>query len=180
MSGGEDWLEALVHNMKIELLATLEIDVSLRKRFQAGELAKEWREKYPQLFDNDDFRLALTQPINHFYEWMAAIHLYENQGHYSLVEKYQYGNHKRKQSIMQKLNFDDLRKVMDYQRLKNKEQSPDLLVYKPDFSDWFFCEVNGGTDRLREVQERHFEILSALSGKPIYLIKINTIKSSKN
>ncbi len=163
--------------MEIKLLATLEIDEALRKRFQTGELAKEWREKYPELFDDDDLRLALSQPNNHFYEWLAAIHLYEDQGYYSLIEKYQYKNHKRKQSIMQKLDFDDLWKVMDYQRMKNREQSPDLLVYKPDFSDWFFCEVKGGTDRLRKVQEGHFEILSALSGRPIYLIKISPIKT---
>ena len=163
--------------MKIELLATIEVDESLRKRFQTGELARGWQAKYPKLFDDDDLRLALSQPINHFYEWMAAIHLYENKGYYSLVEKYQYKNHKRKQTIMQKLDFDDLRKVMDYQRLKNREQSPDLLVYKPDFSDWFFCEVKGGLDRLRKVQESHFEIIAALSGKPIYLIEINPIKT---
>ena len=158
--------------MKIKLLATLEVDESLRRRFQSGELAKEWREKYPQLFEDDDFRLALTQPINHFYEWMAAIHLCEDKGYFSLVEKYQYNIHPYKQSIVQKLDFEDLRKVMDYQRLKNKVQLPDLLVYKPDFSDWFFYEIKGGLDRLREEQAKHFETISLLSGKPVYLIKI--------
>jgi len=54
------------------------------------------------------------------------------------------------------------------------------LVYKPDFSDWFFCEVKGGKDRLREEQKNRFEILSALSGKPIYLIKINPTKNKED
>lgn len=166
--------------MKVEILATLEVDESLRKKFQSGELARDWYRKHPELFDDDDLRLALSQPINHFHEWVAAIHLYKDKGYYSLVEKYQYKNHKHKQFIMEKLDFDDLRKVMDYQRLKNKEQSPDLLVYKPDFSEWFFCEVKGETDGLRQVQERHFEILSALTGKPIYLIKINLVRNQEN
>ncbi len=165
--------------MEIKILATFEIDESLRRKFHSGELAREWREKYSEIFDDDDLRLALSQPSNHFYEWAAAIHLYEDKGYYSLIEKYQYKNHKHKQSVMQKLDFDNLRKAMEYQRLKNKEQSPDLLVYRPDFSDWFFCEVKGGTDKLRKEQESHFEILSALSGKPIYLIKIKPIKSQE-
>jgi hypothetical protein len=178
MSGGEGWLE--VCNMKTKLLATIEADESLRKRFQTKELSKEWREKYPELFDDDDLRLALTQPENHFYEWLAAIHLYKENGYYSLLEKYQYKNHKHKQSIVQKLDFKDLRRVMDYQRMKNQVQLPDLLVYKPDFSDWFFCEVKGGTDRLRPEQEEQFEIFSALSKKPIYMIKINSIKAQES
>ncbi len=163
--------------MEIQLLATFEIDATLRDRFRLGELSREWQTKYPDIFDDDDLRLALSQPNNHFYEWAAAIHLCEKQGYLSLLEKYQFKNHKRKLSILKKLEFDDLQKALEYQRLKKSMQAPDLLVYKPDFSDWFFCEVKGGADRLREVQKSHFEILSALSGKPIYLIKINPTKS---
>ena len=144
--------------MKIFPRATFEVEGSFRQSFQSGELAREWQTEYPELFDNDDLRLALSQPSNHFYEWAGAIYLYEEIGYFSLVEKYQYKNHKHKQSIMEKLDFDDLRKALDYQRLKNKVQLPDLLVYKPDFSDWFFCEIKGGTDRLRKEQELHFEI----------------------
>ena len=162
--------------MKIELLATLDVDETLRKKFQSGELAKEWREKYPELFDEDDLRLAFSQPINHFYEWFAAIYLFEEKGYFSLIEKYQYKNHPEKQSTVKKLDFEDLRRVMDYQRLKNQVQLPDLLVYKPDFSDWFFCEVKGGTDKLRPEQEEEFRIFSELSKKPIYMIEIKPIK----
>ena len=162
--------------MKIELLATLDVDETLRKKFQSGELAKEWREKKPQLFYEDDLRLAFFQPINHFFEWFAAIYLFEEKGYFSLIEKYQYKNHPEKQSIVKKLEFEDLRRVMDYQRLKNQVQLPDLLVYKPDFSDWFFCEVKGGTDKLRPEQEEEFRIFSELSKKPIYMIEIKPIK----
>ena len=162
--------------MKIEYLATLQVDENLRKKFQSSELAKDWRAKYPEIFDDDDLRLALSQPKNHFYEWFAAIYLFEEMGYYSLIEKYQYKNHKQKQSIVKKLDFEDLRKVMDYQHWKNQIQLPDLLAYRSDFSDWFFCEVKGGSDRLRLEQEEQFELFSSLSGKPIYLIQINLIR----
>ncbi len=165
--------------MKNKLLATFEIDATLRDRFRFGELPREWQGKYPDIFDDDDLRLALSQPNNHFYEWAGAIHFYEKQGYLSLLEKYQFKNHKRKLSILKRLEFDNLQKALEYQRLKKSMQVPDLLVYKPDFSDWFFCEVKGGADRLRKVQESHFEILSALSGKPIYLIKISPIRNQK-
>jgi len=158
--------------MEIKLLATFEIDGTLRDTFRSGELPREWQVKYPDIFDDDDLRLALSQPNNHFYEWAGAIHLYEKRGYLSLLEKYQFKNHKRKASILQKLDFDNLRKALEYQRLKKSMQTPDLLAYKPDFSDWFFCEIKGGLDRLREEQVKHFETISSISGKSVYLIKI--------
>ena len=163
--------------MKIKLLATFEINASLRDRFRSGELPREWQAKYPNIFDDDDLRLALSQPNNHFYEWAGAIYLYEQQGYLSLVEKYQFKNHERKKSILQKLDFNNLREAIEYQRLKKSMQVPDLLAYKPDFSDWFFCEIKGGLDKLREEQAKHFETISLLSGKPVYLIKIKPTSS---
>jgi len=162
--------------MIIEFSESVRIEQHFRKRFQTGELAKGLHSKYPNIFDDDDLRLALSQPNYHFYEWVAARYLYEERGYYSLVEQYQYKSHKRKQSILQKLDFDSLLKAIEYQEQGKKVQSPDLLVYKPDFSDWFFCEVKSETDRLREVQKKHFEILSTIVNKPIYILKIKLIK----
>lgn len=119
--------------MTIELLATLEVDMALRDRFRSGGLPIEWQAKYPDIFDDDDLRLAVSQPNNHFYEWAGAIHLYEKRGYLSLLEKYQFKNHKRKASILQKLDFEELRKALEYQKLKKSMQVPDLLAYKPDF-----------------------------------------------
>ena len=67
---------------------------------------------------------------------------------------------------------------MEYQQRINKVQAPDLLVYAPDYSDWFFCEVKGGSDHLRQAQKDHFIVLSELSGKPIYLVKFKVRKIS--
>jgi hypothetical protein len=100
--------------------------------------------------------------------------------YFSLLEKYEYDYHQHKLLILPKIKSESLQKVLDFQRWKKKTQAPDLLVYKPDFSDWFLCEVKGGKDRLREEQESRFEILSALSGKPVYLININLIKAREN
>jgi len=50
-------------------------------------------------------------------------------------------------------------------------QCPDLLVYSPDYSDWFFCEVKGPKDRIREPQRLFFEELFKVSGKEISIVK---------
>lgn len=106
-----------------------------------------------------------------FFEWLGAIVLYQRRGYLSLVEQYQFKKHKHKQSILSQLNFPGLQKAMEYQRRINKTQAPDLLAYKPDYSDWFFCEVKGGKDYLRQTQKDHYIKLSELSGKPIYLLE---------
>ena len=50
--------------------------------------AEEWLTNYPGLFDQDDLRLAINQPANHFCEWFAAIHLFHRDNAISLVEKW--------------------------------------------------------------------------------------------
>jgi hypothetical protein len=53
-------------------------------------LAEQWRQQYPGLFDKDDLRLNTSQGrFNlHFYEWYAAIHLFQRDGAVSMVEKF--------------------------------------------------------------------------------------------
>jgi len=99
--------------MRIKLLATLEVDESLRKKFRSGELPKEWKSRYSDIFDDDDLRLALSQPEYHFYEWVAAIHLYEKMGYLSLLEQYEFA-HSHKLPILQKINSDNLQKALEY------------------------------------------------------------------
>lgn len=41
-----------------------------------------------------------------------------------------------------------------------RAQPPDLLMYAPDFSDWFFCEVKGPDDSLKPEQRRKFAALA--------------------
>src|SRR5262245_209213 len=62
--------------------------------FKAGELIHIWSAKYPQLFDEQDVSRAINQgrpPYNqHYFEWLAAVTLYERFGFLSLYEKYAY------------------------------------------------------------------------------------------
>lgn len=108
----------------------------------------------------------------HFYEWLAAILIYHSTGYLSLIEQYQFKNHKRKQTVLKKINSSLLNELIAGQHQLHV-QFPDLLVYSPDFTDWFFCEVKGGTDALSDAQERAFQTLAELSHQPVYLIEFH-------
>jgi hypothetical protein len=151
-----------------------------RDRFVNGKLSQDWYDKYPAIFDEDDLRLAKSQPRNHFYEWLAAILIYHSTGCYSLVEKYQYtkDRHKRKPEIIERINSAALNAALAHHGNYGDVQCPDLLVYAPDLTDWFFCEVKGGNDKLGLKQDMHFQALQELTGKPIQFIQFNYV--SKN
>jgi hypothetical protein len=161
-------------------IGTFDVPLTQRERFKSGELWREWHSSYPDLFDEDDLRLAKTQAGGgyHFYEWLAAILLYQRTGYLSLVEKYQSKNHKRKQLIVKQFNSPELFQALAYRSEDSAYGCPDLLVYAPDFSDWYFCEVKGGTDRMRPAQERHYQALQELTGKPIRLVKFRLVRNS--
>ena len=44
-------------------------------------------------------------------------------------------------------------------------------MYAEDLSDWFFCEVKGARDRLRDEQIRKFGLLAGMTSKPVRLIE---------
>lgn len=161
-------------------LGTFAVSIQQRDHFIKGQLSQDWYEKYPAIFDEDDLRLAKTQPRNHFYEWLAAILIYHSTGYYSLVEKYQFTKkrHKHKQEVIEKINSVTLNTALLHHGNYGFVQCPDLLVYAPDFSDWYFCEVKGGTDRLREKQELHFQELKELTGKPVQLVRFYLVGKS--
>jgi len=151
-------------------IATVQIDPAQRARWVSGGLAIEWRERYPDLFDDDDLRIATAQPRIHFYEWLGAIVLHHTTGYLSLVEKYEFAAHARKQQIVAQLLpppvCDALR-----DRSQGRAQAPDLLMYAEDRSDWFFCEVKGPSDRLRDEQLRKFGLLAEITSKPVRVLE---------
>jgi hypothetical protein len=130
------------------------------------------------LFDNDDISIALNQAKMgyHFHEWLAAILLFHTEGLYSLIEQYQFPKHKRKRNIMAKLQIEP--NVISYME-KHPEhggtQCPDLLVYKPDFSDWFFIEVKGPKDKLSERQIEFFQDLAVKANKAVEIVKFGNV-----
>jgi hypothetical protein len=44
-------------------------------------------------------------------------------------------------------------------------------MYAADFSAYFFCEVKGPADQLRQVQASKFQALTAIDGVPVCLLK---------
>jgi hypothetical protein len=121
-----------------------------RERFRNGHLAKDWRQRYPQLFDEDDERVLSTehQRRYHFFEWLSAVLLFEATGYISLVEKYTSKSHPQKRATLQRVLTP---KIFEW-LCENESGQPDLFVFQPVTRDWFFCEVKGGSDRIRDNQ----------------------------
>ena len=151
----------------IQLLGTLEFAPARREQFRTGQLRDEWTRRYPFLFDEDDLRIATTQQKSHFFEWLAAVLVYESFGYRSLVEKYEFSRHSRKQAILEQLLTEEAIRLVT----ERGTQCPDLLSYAPDMGDWFFCEVKGPNDEIRPAQVAYFSQLSEVSGKPVRLIE---------
>jgi hypothetical protein len=129
---------------------TFSFHASQRVRFREGHLAKDWSQRYPQLFDKDDMRVLNTehQRRYHFFEWLSAVLLFEATGYVSLVEKYTSKSHPQKITTLQQIVSQRL-----YEWLCEHESGqPDLFVFHPVTRDWFFCEVKGGPDRIRDNQ----------------------------
>lgn len=121
-----------------------------RQRFRDGELVREWRTRYPILFDEDDERVLRTaqQRRYHFLEWLSAVLLFESTGYCSLVEKYTAISHPHKLNRLRKCIPPNLESWLS----QNQSGQPDLFVYSTDHNDWYFCEVKGPADKLRPNQ----------------------------
>jgi len=108
----------------------------------------------------------------HFYEWLAAVVLHHTHGYLSLIEKYELPLHVRKYELFTSIAPQEVQvAVFDYDTYKGT-QAPDLFVYAPDHSDWFFCEVKGKGDRLSALQREYFEYLAKVSNKPVRVLRI--------
>ncbi len=150
----------------------VEFNAKEREKFRAGDLREEWARIYPQLFDEDDIRIARAQPTYHFYEWLAAVSIFKQTGELSLVEQYQFSSHRRKRLVVARLMTPELVRFIE----TASTQVPDLLVYANDFSDWYFCEVKSPTDKVSPAQEKYFTALERVSGKPVYVLTLRERK----
>jgi hypothetical protein len=129
-----------------------------RERFRDGSLVQEWSQRYPQLFDDDDRRVLSTehQRKYHFLEWLSAILLFESTGYLSFVEKYTAKSHIAKRQKLQLFLPPDFFRWLS----ENESGQPDLFVFQPCTGDWFFCEVKGETDGVRDNQRNWFKSLA--------------------
>jgi len=134
-------------------------------------LAAQWREQYPQLFDADDYRCTRKQPTKHFWEWYAAIHLYEREGAYSLVEKYDCKNHPLKTARLASVLTARQSEFVNRIYYDHHTQVPDLFVYMPGTHRFWFAEAKGPTDRLRPNQVRGHEAIERELGVPVEILR---------
>lgn len=156
-------------------IGTVEIERVQQARWLSGSLAPEWKQRFPELFDEDDLRLAQGPqgPKGyHFVEWLAAIVLHHTTGYLSLVSKYEFRAHPAKQRIVAQLLAPEIRGALRDRVEHGSAQAPDLLMYAPDLSDWFFCEVKGPGDVLRPQQVRKFDALATMTGRPVRLLRL--------
>ena len=81
-------------------IGTFAFSRAQQARFKSGELWNEWVCQYPNIFDDRDIDLVRTQGSSgvHFYEWLAAVLIFNTTGYLSLVEKYESPSHPRKYS----------------------------------------------------------------------------------
>lgn len=135
-------------------VSTVQFDPNLRKEWLAGKLPKKWKKEYPELFDEDDLRIALTQPQYHLYEWLVAIHFYK-RGFKVLVEQYIYKTHRRKLRILSEIIGEKGLLFLIKASRDLKSQPPDLFVYKGH--RFFFVEVKAPKDKLQKTQEKLFK-----------------------
>jgi hypothetical protein len=158
---------------EFEELEPLSLPVTEHEAWRRGELAPQWHAQYPQLFDDDDLRLARNRwkQGRHYYEWAAARHLHAVTGWSALVAKYEFGNHERKRAIARRLLQPEVMAVLTDRDRYGHAQAPDLLLFAPDESDFLFCEVKGPGDRLRPAQRSKFAALAAVTGKPVRLLR---------
>lgn len=160
--------------MTIRSIGPIEYSVAQRQRFRDGELVALWKRRYPAIFDDDDVRLALSQPSAHFGEWLAAITIFNATGHLSLLEKYGLPSHRRKLKLFQTIVPQEQRDLMDAHPVV--VQSPDLFVYSEDRKDWYYCEVKVDSDRLRPKQIAFFERIMEITGRPVFAMEFKKAK----
>ena len=139
-----------------------------RESFRSGKLMEEWATRYPQLFDQRDLEITRNQPNYHFFEWLSAVLLFEAMGYLSLVEKYETPSHRRKIETFRRAVPNE---VYEYV-LSNRSGVPDLFVYAPDLSNWFFCEIKGSKDFLRPHQIERAKCLEQVSKKPVVVLNL--------
>jgi hypothetical protein len=151
-------------------------DRSARNLFKKGNLVHQWSQEFPQIFDQNDLELANgPQGKNgyHFVEWFAAITIFKEFGLPSLVGKYECPSHTKKREILEKLiTKDQINFISNAKAEYGNSQCPDLLVYQPDYSDFFFIEVKGPTDFLKQNQIKYFKKLKDIFQKEFQLFNL--------
>lgn len=171
---------------------------SLREqRWRSGALYEEWKARFgdelPLFFDAAADWFVKHQGTTEgygFYETLAGILLYQATGYLPMTSAYDFkflptkdqlakGNRdpvaeKEKRRVVETLfSEEELRVIRDTSR--SRTQPPDLLMFTPDLSDWFFCEVKGGIEKKRDELNRgqveKFTEIAQVTGKPVRTLR---------
>ena len=161
-------------------LGTFLVPQDRQALWKALDLQRMWAAQYPRLFDEEDLRLATgRQGVRgfHFVDWLGAIIVSTITGYDALVSKYQYPRHARKRQVVAALGLTNVLRLR--QPRFGGTQGPDLLMYRPDYSDFFFCEVKGPGDALRGRQNPYFRHLENETGRRIRLLRLGWAKEPR-
>jgi hypothetical protein len=153
-------------------LGSFVITKQQKECYKTGDLWRDWLRTYPNLFDEKDQQLFRNQAIYGygFVEFLSIIFLYNATGYIPIFGNYGWETQPYKNTLIKEFVSKETWEVIMSQK-KYHSQPPDLFVYAPDKTDYFFCEVKGPGDRLRETQIQYFQLLQEISGKPVYTIK---------
>lgn len=145
-----------------------------RDLFRSGELRERWFTQYQGVcFDEADLEIARNQPKNHFFEWLGAVFWNNALGWNCAVEKFEYSYHPSKFASFRRVVPADVRQFVSEEKSAafGETQCPDLLVFEPTGSDWFFCETKGEKEGFTTHQIAYFKSLSERTNKRIKVVR---------
>ena len=166
-------------------IGTIEVERAQLELWRDGTLGEEWRRRFeaelPLYFDAAFREYYENQGKRHppkfkggygFFETLGAIVLYHATGYLPITPTHNFQFPSQQEEIIEKLLPADVVAVIMDQTELGATQAPDLLMYAPDLSDWFFCEVkgvraSGMKDTLSEKQGKKFKEIAEKSGKPV-------------
>ena len=140
----------------------------LRKQWKSGEQPRTWMQKYPQLFVAKDISLTRKGSSYIFFEWLAAILLYEATGYLS-YHKYDCKNHYEKNRLFHRVAPELVSEI------EGESGTPDLLAVSPDESHWFFCETKGPRDSVGAKQKKIAKKILKVTGERVMLLHLKPI-----
>lgn len=145
---------------------TFHYDPQLITTFRTSDLRDRLFAQYPMLFDQVGLEIARNQLEYHFFEWLAAITIYEESGWISLVEKNQFKSHPVQRETFKRIVSSA---VFELSKPENNSgvQMSDFFVNIPDESNCYFCGVKGDKDRISNAQRKYFESIEKVSENEI-------------
>jgi len=142
----------------------------LKEEWTSGNLKRLWKERFSELFTDEDYKLVNNQNSYHFGEWFAAM-IFFLQGYRVFIEKYTCGGKRPEQikemkEVMGKSNFE---KVM-----AKTSGAPDLFVFDEKTKKFFFVEVKVDRDSVKAKQKYFLESFEKENICPLYVLHLKS------